>query len=94
MVRALSWRAHCTLGAAISALKTTLGQSRSRLRSGCRSFEFEAQVPFAMLAVQEEAMSANTRYWTLHWLRVVLWPLPVLTLVRAGRGALHRVRRR
>jgi len=38
-------------------------------------------------------MSPNARYWTLHWIRVVLWPLPVLTLVRAGRGALDRVRR-
>jgi hypothetical protein len=35
-------------------------------------------------------MSANARYWTLHWIRVVLWPLPVLTLVRAGRHALTR----
>lgn len=31
-------------------------------------------------------MSANTRYWALHWIRVLLWPLPVLTLVRAGRA--------
>jgi hypothetical protein len=38
-------------------------------------------------------MSFNTRYWTLHWVRVVLWPLPVLTLVRAGRGALNIMRR-
>lgn len=27
-------------------------------------------------------MSPRTRYWTIHWLRVALWPLPVLTLVR------------
>ena len=38
-------------------------------------------------------MSPNTRYWTLHWLRVALCPLPVLTLFRAGRGALHLGRR-
>jgi hypothetical protein len=38
-------------------------------------------------------MSPKFRYWTLHWIRVVLWPLPVLTLVRAGRGALSFVRR-
>ena len=38
-------------------------------------------------------MSPNARYWTLHWLRVLLWPLPVLTLFRAGRGALNLVRR-
>jgi hypothetical protein len=37
-------------------------------------------------------MSRNARYWTLHWIRVVLWPLPVLTLVRGGRAALHRMR--
>jgi len=24
-------------------------------------------------------MSPNTRYWTLHWLRALLWPLPVLS---------------
>jgi hypothetical protein len=32
-------------------------------------------------------MSPNARYWSLHWLRVLLWPLPVLTIVRAGRAA-------
>jgi hypothetical protein len=31
-------------------------------------------------------MKDRTRYWILHWLRVVLWPLPVLTIVRALRG--------
>ena len=31
-------------------------------------------------------MAANTRYWVLHWLRVALWPLPVLTLFKAGRA--------
>jgi hypothetical protein len=30
-------------------------------------------------------MTASARYWTLHWIRVVLWPFPVLTLVRAAR---------
>jgi len=38
-------------------------------------------------------MSPNARYWTLHWLRVTLWPLPVLTLFRAGRGALKLMRK-
>jgi hypothetical protein len=38
-------------------------------------------------------MSQNARYWALHWLRVALWPLPVLTLFRAGRSALHLGRR-
>jgi len=38
-------------------------------------------------------MTPNARYWTLHWIRVVLWPLPVLTVVRACRGALHFARR-
>src|SRR5262245_44295910 len=33
------------------------------------------------------AMSPSTRYWTLHWLRVLLWPAPVLSLFRAGRWA-------
>jgi hypothetical protein len=31
-------------------------------------------------------MKPRTRYWILHWLRVVLWPLLVLTLVRAWRA--------
>jgi hypothetical protein len=38
-------------------------------------------------------MSPNARYWTLHWLRALLWPLPILTLVRAGRGAINAARR-
>ena len=38
-------------------------------------------------------MTANARYWTLHWIRAVLWPLPVLTVVRACRGALRFARR-
>ena len=28
-------------------------------------------------------MSPRIRYWTLHWIRVLLWPLPVMTIVRA-----------
>jgi hypothetical protein len=36
----------------------------------------------------------SARYWTLHWLRVLLWPLPVLSLMRAGRAAATAVRRR
>jgi hypothetical protein len=39
-------------------------------------------------------MNASARYWTLHWVRVLLWPLPVLSLVRAGRAATSAVRRR
>src|SRR5262249_49662220 len=38
-------------------------------------------------------MSTNARYWTLHLLRVALWPPPVLTLFRAGRAALKVMRR-
>ena len=40
------------------------------------------------------AMSLSTRYWTLHWLRVLLWPAPVLSLFRAGRWAMSSIRRR
>jgi hypothetical protein len=29
------------------------------------------------------AMNARARYWTLHWIRALLFPLPVLTVVRA-----------
>ena len=36
--------------------------------------------------------SPRARYWTMHWLRVVLWPLPVLTIVRAGRATRNRMR--
>jgi hypothetical protein len=43
---------------------------------------------------QEREMNADARYWTLHWLRVLLWPLPVLSLVRAGRAAGGAIRRR
>jgi hypothetical protein len=37
-------------------------------------------------------MSSSARYWTLHWVRAALWPLPVLTLVRAGRRIIDGVR--
>ena len=40
------------------------------------------------------AMSPSTRNWTLHWLRVLLWPAPVLSLFRAGRWAMSSIRRR
>jgi hypothetical protein len=40
------------------------------------------------------AMSPRTRYWTLHWLRVLLWPAPVLSLFRAGRWAMSSIHRR
>jgi hypothetical protein len=36
-------------------------------------------------------MSRRTRYWTLHWLRVTLWPLPVLTLFRVARATANAV---
>ena len=39
-------------------------------------------------------MSARTRYWTMHWPRVVLWPLPVLTFFKAGRAAANVMRGR
>ena len=39
-------------------------------------------------------MSLGARYWTLHWLRVLLWPLPVLSLFRTGRGVVNAIRRR
>jgi hypothetical protein len=38
-------------------------------------------------------MTARPRYWTLHWVRVVLWPLPVLTLLRVGRATVNAARR-
>jgi len=38
-------------------------------------------------------MNPRTRYWTLHWLRVALWPLPVLTLLRTARATAKAVRR-
>ena len=40
------------------------------------------------------AMSPSTHYWTLHWLRVLLWPAPILSLFRAGRWAMSAIRRR
>jgi hypothetical protein len=39
-------------------------------------------------------MTTRTRYWTLHWVRVVLWPLPVLTLFRLGRATVSTIRPR
>ena len=38
-------------------------------------------------------MGPNARYWTLHWLRVLLWPLPVLSSLQAGRRAVSALRR-
>jgi hypothetical protein len=29
-------------------------------------------------------MSPRTRYWIIHWVRVVLWPLPVMTMKRVA----------
>lgn len=37
-------------------------------------------------------MNPRSRYWTIHWLRVVLWPLPVVTFFKAGRTALNDAR--
>jgi hypothetical protein len=37
----------------------------------------------------EGKMQVRTRYWILHWVRVVLWPLPVLTFVRAWRATIR-----
>jgi hypothetical protein len=39
-------------------------------------------------------MTPRSRYWTLHWVRVALWPLPVLTLFRVGRATVNAVRPR
>jgi len=39
-------------------------------------------------------MSPTARYWTLHWLRVLLWPLPVLSLLRVGRSTAGTIRSR
>ena len=33
-------------------------------------------------------MSPRTRYWIIHWVRVLLWPLPVMTIVKCGTAAL------
>ncbi|WP_192818015.1 hypothetical protein [Afipia sp. OHSU_II-C1] len=35
--------------------------------------------------IYDAAMSNIARYGTLHWIRVLLWPLPVLTIVRMWR---------
>jgi len=35
-------------------------------------------------------MNLNARYWTLHW---VLWPFPILTLLKARRAVVSAVRR-
>jgi len=32
-------------------------------------------------------MNPRAHYSIVHWLRVLLWPLPVLSVVRAGRWA-------
>ena len=47
----------------------------------------------ATLLIYFSAMSPNARYWTLHWLRVLLWPLPVLSLFRTGRRTVGKLRR-
>lgn len=39
-------------------------------------------------------MSPCARYWTIHWLRVLLWPLPIMTLFKAGRAAAYVARQR
>jgi hypothetical protein len=36
-----------------------------------------------------QPVKRRTRYRILHWVRAVLWPLPVLTLVRAWRGTIR-----
>src|SRR3984893_5745571 len=37
----------------------------------------------------EDKMQVRTRCWILHWVRVVLWPLPVLTFVRTWRATIR-----
>ena len=62
-----------------------------KLRSRLESFENRRGWRLKRDAT-EGTMSSNARYWILHWIRVVLWPLPVLTLFRVGRGALNLMR--
>jgi hypothetical protein len=40
----------------------------------------------------ERWMSPRAHY--VHWLRVALWPVPILTLLKAGRAATSAARRR
>jgi hypothetical protein len=39
-------------------------------------------------------MASRIRYCTLHWVRVALWPLPVVTICKIGRATLNAVRSR
>ncbi len=34
----------------------------------------------------------RVRYWILHWLRVALWPMPIVTLFKAARIAVNTAR--
>jgi hypothetical protein len=38
-------------------------------------------------------MNERRRYGTLHWARVTLWPLSVLTMARTARAAMNALRR-
>jgi hypothetical protein len=37
-----------------------------------------------MAANERRLRFADRVYWAIHWVRVVLWPLPVLTLLYSG----------
>src|SRR6516164_3023419 len=65
-------------------------------RTDVRPFVFSASaiiaqkltlVPISILGcpkMDREVVKMSPRaYWTIHWFRLVLWPLPVLTLIRA-----------
>jgi hypothetical protein len=34
----------------------------------------------------------RVRYWILHWVRVALWPMPIVTLFKAARVAVNTAR--
>ena len=77
----------------IRTLRSELGQHRS----GARRPNSEPSVLYETGVSQCSKgwrMSAKTRYWTMHWLRVLLRPLPVLTFARVGRRTMDLVRRR
>ena len=42
-------------------------------------------------ARRRERMSYHGRYGALHWIRVVLWPLPILTMLRIFRATASRL---
>ena len=69
------------------------GARRSQHPLRCTPLREPVQLSLQRLTASRPPMNPNARYWTLHWLRVALWPLPVLTLFRAGRRTLSLLRR-